>query len=212
MLTSKVFDGCTSDLRKAIADFIKYICINEIQFQNNTASLETFIASRLVPLDKNPSLRPIGVGEVFRRIVGKVVMGIVKDGVTKAVGNLQLCGGQDAGCETTVHSMHDIFGTNKTQAVLHVDAENAFSFINRQVFLHNIKHKCPPIATFVRNCYNIPARLFVLGGKELLSHEGTTQGDPTAMAIYGTALIPLLKHLATYYPERDPKMVALLMI
>ena len=27
------------------------------------------------------------------------------------------------------------------------------------------------------------------------------------MAIYGIALIPLLKHLATCYPERDPKMV-----
>ena len=47
MLTSKVFGSSTSDLRKAIADFIKYICINEIEFQNNTTSLETFAASRL---------------------------------------------------------------------------------------------------------------------------------------------------------------------
>ena len=28
------------------------------------------------------------------------------------------------------------------------------------------------------------------------------------MAIYGIALIPILKHLATCYLERDPKMVA----
>ena len=48
-------------------------------------------------LDNNPGLRPIGVGEVLRRIAGKVVMSIVKDNVTKAVGNLQLYGGQDAG-------------------------------------------------------------------------------------------------------------------
>ena len=74
--------------------------------------------------------------------------------------------------------------------------------------MHNIKHICPPIATFVRNCYNVPARLFVLGGKELLSHEDTTQEDPAAMAIYGIALTPLLKHLASCYPERDPEMVA----
>ena len=38
-----------------------------------------------------------------------------------------------------------------------------------------MKHIYPPIATFVRNCYNVPARLFLLGGKELESHEGTTQ-------------------------------------
>ena len=80
--------------------------------------------------------------------------------------------------------MLDTFGTNKAEAVLVLDAENAFNSINRQVFLHNIKHICPPIASFVRNYYNVSARLFVLGGKELLSHKGTTEGDPTAMAIY----------------------------
>ena len=79
ILTSKVFGSCTSNLRKANADFIKHIYINKIEFQSNTTSLETFIASRLVPLDKNLGLRPIDVGELLRRIAGKVVMSIVKD-------------------------------------------------------------------------------------------------------------------------------------
>ena len=133
MLTLTVFGSCTSDLCKAIADFIKHICINEIEFQNNTTSLETFIASRPVPLDKNPGLRPIGVGEVLQRITGKVVMSMVKDNVTKEVEILQLCGGKDARCKAAIHSMHDIFGTSNTEAVLLVDAENTFSSINRQI-------------------------------------------------------------------------------
>ena len=53
MLTSTVFGSCTSDLCKAIVDFIKHICINEIEFQKKTTSLETFIATRLVPLGKD---------------------------------------------------------------------------------------------------------------------------------------------------------------
>ena len=57
---------------------------------------------------------------------------------------------------------------------------------------------------FCAQLYNIPARLFVLGGKELLSHEGITQGDTSAMAVYGIALAPLLKHVATCYSERHP--------
>ena len=92
ILISEVFGRCTSDLRKAIADFIKHICINEMEFQNKTTSLETYIVGRLVPLGKNPGLRPIGVGEVLHRIVGKVVMSIVLDDVN-GNGNLQLCGG-----------------------------------------------------------------------------------------------------------------------
>ena len=70
-----------------------------------------------MPLDKNPGLRPIIVREVLRRIAGEVVMSIVKNDITKAVGNLHLCGGQDAGCESVVHSMHDMFATNKTEAI-----------------------------------------------------------------------------------------------
>ena len=78
--------------------------------------------------------------------------------------------------------MHDIFATNDTEAVLPFDAENAFISINRHVFLHNIKHICPPIATFVHTCYIVQPRLFLLGGKELLFTEGTKQGDPTAIS------------------------------
>ena len=99
--------------------------------------------------------------------------------------------------------MHDIFRTNKTEPVLLVDAENISNSINKHVFWDNIKHLCAHIATFVSSCYNFPARLFVLGGKELLSHEGNTLGDP----IYEIELTPLLKNLAACYLERDPKIV-----
>ena len=48
------------------------------------------------------------------------------------------------------------------------------------------------MATYVRNCYRNPSRLFVAGGKEIKSAEGTTQGDPLAMPAYGIGILPLL--------------------
>ena len=60
-----------------------------------------------------------------------------------------------------------------------VDAENAFNSINRKVMLHNLKFICPIIATYIINCYTTPLRLFVVAGREILSSEGTTQGDQT---------------------------------
>ena len=41
-----------------------------------------------------------------------------------------------------------------------------------------------PVATLIYNCYNDQARLFIIGGKEISSREGTTQGDPTVMGTY----------------------------
>ena len=34
------------------------------------SSLESYIACRLIPLGKCPGLRPIGIGEILRRIIG----------------------------------------------------------------------------------------------------------------------------------------------
>ena len=45
---------------------------------NKATSIEAFTACRMIPLDKNPGLRPIGVGEVLQRIAGKSIMRISK--------------------------------------------------------------------------------------------------------------------------------------
>jgi len=49
------------DLCKAFADVIKKLCTQNVDY----VSIE-LLASRLIPLDKNPSLRPIGVGGILR--------------------------------------------------------------------------------------------------------------------------------------------------
>ena len=54
---------------------------------------------------------------------------------------------------------------------------------------------CPALATFAINTYRAPSRLFVTGGKEFISAEGTTQGDPLAMSMYALSLQPLISHL-----------------
>ena len=148
------------------------------------STIEPLMASRLIPLDKGEgSVRPIGVGEVLRRILAKCVMNVAKEDVAQASGSLQLCAGQKSGSEAAVHAMHAIFEADETDGILLIDATNAFNSLNRAAALHNIRILCPIISVFAINTYRIPARLFITGGKEILSAEGTTQGDTLSMGV-----------------------------
>ena len=60
-----------------------------------------------------------------------------------------------------------------TDAVLLIDAEKALSSVYRKVMLHHLKLICSIIATYIINCYATPLKLFIVGGKELFSNEGT---------------------------------------
>lgn len=123
-------------------------------------------------------------------------MGVVADDVRSAAGPIQLCCGQDAGCEAAVHAMREVFEADTSDGVLLVDASNAFNNLNRQVALYNIQFTCPAMAKILINCYRKSSSLFV-GGKVLLSREGTTQGDPLAMVMFGLATVPLIQRVRT---------------
>ena len=105
-----------------------------------------------------------------------------------------MCGGQISGIEAAVHTVRTTFDLDDTEAVLLVDATNAFNSLNRQVALHNIRRLCPSLATILINTYRAPTELFV-DGDTLFSQEGTTQGDPLAMPMFALATIPFIKKL-----------------
>ena len=205
ILVSRNFGDASEELRTELAMCVRKLCTEKLVLKTNgihmTSSIEAFLANRLVPLDKCPGLRPIGIGEVLRRISGKVFMSVVKGDIQESVGSLQVCAGQAGGCEAAIHAMRTLYEDDDTDAVLLIDAANAFNSINRKTMLKNIERICPISFIYAYNCYAPHARLFVVGGKEIRSMEGTTQGDPPSMAFYAIGLLPLIWCLST---ETDP--------
>ena len=158
--------------------------------------LVAFTACRLVPLNKNPSgVRPIGIGEILHRIIGKAIVRAINQDIVEATAPIQVCAGIPGGVEAAVHAARSIFNEDKTEAILLVDAANAFNALNRKAALHNIQLTCPELSTYVINTYRKPAHLHVAGSETpILSQEGTTQGDVPALGIYSCATIPLVRY------------------
>ena len=126
-------------------------------------NIDRFVARRLISLDKSPGVRPIGVGEVLRRIIGKAILTELKSDILNINGYQQLCAGLGSECEVAVHVVFDLFEEDTTHGFIQIDASNAFNSVNRTLLLQNVKILCPEIATYINNCCMKPSRLFITG-------------------------------------------------
>ena len=165
------FKTASSALFSALAAIGRRLCTSFV----DPDGLAPLLSSRLIALDKCPGVRPIGVAEIARRIIGKAIMAVIGPAVQDAAGSVQLCAGQEAGCEAAVHAMREIFSCDDTEAVLLVDARNTFNSLNSEVALWNIQVVCPALSTVAINTHRAAADLLI-GGEVLKSMEGTIQG------------------------------------
>ena len=196
ILCSKNFKTEGKILREEIAVFTR----NLLKKSYHPFFLEAFTSCRLIPLDKNPGIRQMGVGEVLRRIVGKTVSGFLKEEIREAASPLHVCAGHNAGAEAAIHAMSQVFEEEGTDGILLIDASNAFKQMNRSVASHSIQITCKEMVLYVINTYRSPSRLFICGGGEILSQEGTTQGDSLAMPWYSVNTSIMIKNLRAHCP------------
>ena len=73
------------------------------------AAYRAMMANRLVALDKEPGTRPVGIGEVYRRLWAKCLLKAIGSQATAACGNYNLCAGLQAGIEGAVHAVRAVF-------------------------------------------------------------------------------------------------------
>ena len=160
------------------------------------------MANRLVALDKCPGVRPVGIGEIWRRLFAKTVLILAGEEAKEECGDEQLCAGLEAGIEGGIHAARAEWIEHEEDeewGFLLVDARNAFNEGNRTAILWTVRHLWPSGARFAFNCYRHWAMLVIRGEAGeidiLFSKEGATQGDPLSMIIYGVGMLPLTRSL-----------------
>lgn len=191
----KKFSVAGQSFREALARLARKLATKQV----HPKDLASWTACKLIPLDKQPGVRPIGVGEILRRVVGKVVSWAVKKDVMAAAGPLQVAAGLKSGAEGAIHAMRELFDEDTAEAMILIDASNAFNRMNRSVALHNTRILCPEVATYLINTYRVPSSLLIRGekntGEVIWSYEGTVQGDNLGMHFYCLATVPIIQTL-----------------
>ena len=134
-------------------------------------------------------------------------MKITQYDIMHATAPRQLCVGVPSGCEAAAHTVTNMFASSEVEGVLLVNATNTFYAMNRTAALHNVPLICPALGQVLKNTYSSPCRLFVSGGGEIRSQEGTCQGDPLAMAIFAVTMVPLIDKLSECCPDVVNPMV-----
>ena len=78
---------------------------------NNTphwAAIRDLMTNSLIALNKCPGVRPVGIGEIWRRLFAKCVLKITGTEAKEACGSAQFCADLEAGIEGAVHEVRAI--------------------------------------------------------------------------------------------------------
>ena len=187
MLLSKMFKAKGKHLREQIALLVKTLASTFA----NPYLIDSLTTWRLIPLNKNPDVIPIGLGKVLRQVIGKTINCILQDDIQETVQSLQTATVLKASAGAAIHAMGTIFEEPSTEGVIPVETSNAFNSFNWKVALRNNQIARPSFGHILINTYRSSSWMMVMGGSEIQSIEGRQQEDSLAMSFYAIAAVQI---------------------
>ena len=139
------------------------------------------MSGRLIVLDKHPGVRPLGVGETWRRLCANILLKVAGTESNMVCQDDQLCSGIKAVIDGAIHWVQYIWDKNSyTQewGVLLVDAKKALNEINQVEILWKVQRVWPSGAHFVFNWYCHWSLLVLQNG------DGTVGPSPGYLVLY----------------------------
>jgi hypothetical protein len=110
---------------------------------------------------KNDDIRPVAVGETWRRLTAKTLCAIYKDDACKYFFPLQIGVGLAIGTEVGISVARQWCKrhVNDLSSVLVlIDFANAFNCVDREAFLSQCRHHFPGLSRWVEYCCSQPSR------------------------------------------------------
>ena len=151
-------------------------------------------------LKKDGGLRPIAVGNLLRRLVGKCCVTRLQDRAAGILSPHQVGVGVRGGAEGIVHTARQVLEGDPSLWCAQLDFINAFNLVDRSTALEEVLETFPEILAWVSTCYGQASHL-LFGSVILASERGFHQGDPLAALLFCLVLNRLVKHLHDSLPE-----------
>ena len=185
--------------------FIGQIMQDIINGKTNSRLREYLTASTLYPLSKSNSdgVRPIAVGEIFKRAADAYINQIVCPIARKLCQPHQFGIGTPGGCEKIVLSVQALLDLNKTNTAFLVDVTNAFNSESRGKIMEAVYNQ-PGLSSMFRSfhyTYSTPSTLRLPNGIEILSEEGVKQGEVLSSLGYCIKKQPQYKAANDVHPD-----------
>ena len=190
-------DACVAGGTDALLTQLAAVVSLVSQGMAPTTIARVLAGAGLVALPKpSGGVRPIAVGELLRRLVGKCLMASVREEARHYFWHSQVGVGVKGGAEKAVHTVRAWMQRNSSSSqkvLVKLDFANAFNCVSRHA-LREVAAKFPGLARFATWCYQMPSSLR-FGSFTLESQTGVQQGDPLGPLLFAAAIHPLASTL-----------------
>jgi len=189
-------EGDEFPLSKALTLFLEDIANGTIPKR----IIDILSISVLIPLEKRGGgVRPIAMGDVFRKLAGKQILQVESRSLCRIFGNIQLGVGAKLGIERIVNSVQISSDLNPTFDILCLDFKNAFNSIDRIHIRNQLISHFPQLVAMFDSFYIktqsplvIPSGCSTDSSRFISSCQGVQQGDTLGPLLFALGLQPIL--------------------
>ena len=151
---------------------------------------QLLLGARIIPLIKNErqDIRPIAVGELFYRLVGRILVQTMQFRLKR----FQFGVGSPCGVEPLTHYCAM---KGYTSALVSVDIKNAFNSLKRCFIKEAVASRAPQLLPAFCWAYGVHSRLFLGDDLDLMSQSGVKQGDPLGPLLFSLGYSGIIEEI-----------------
>jgi hypothetical protein len=187
---------------KGLLESICKLCNLMLQGRVPTEICPILYGGKLISIKKKcGGIRPIAMGNIFRRIVAKIICKRISGEAGNILRPHQLGCATKAGGEAIIHAIRSEINfhaeNSSDQILLKIDCINAFNLIKRSEFIKAFSSKFPSYYNFIWQCYKDDSILQYGHSYQISSRNGVQQGDPLGPLLFSLLTIPICDQLSS---------------